>query len=82
MPEHLGNIRSENAGDVHYSEGAGGRWQSAASSGRLRRRRSAGLSLGTGAHVGRDTRIVPEVLLLDLKLRRLHGFEVLPHPRR
>lgn len=32
---------------------------------------------GTGAHAGRDTRIQPEVILLDLKLPKKDGFEVL-----
>jgi two-component system response regulator len=32
---------------------------------------------GTGAHAGRDTSIQPEVVLLDLKLPRLDGLEVL-----
>jgi len=33
--------------------------------------------LGNGAHAGRDTAILPEVVLLDLKLPKLDGFEVL-----
>jgi two-component system, response regulator len=33
--------------------------------------------LGTGAHDGRDTSLQPEVVLLDLKLPKLDGFEVL-----
>jgi two-component system response regulator len=33
--------------------------------------------LGTGAHAGRDTRDVPQVVLLDLKLPRLDGLDVL-----
>lgn len=32
---------------------------------------------GTGAHAGRDTQIQPEVILLDLKLPKVDGFEVL-----
>jgi two-component system response regulator len=32
---------------------------------------------GTGAHAGRDTRDTPQVVLLDLKLPRLDGLEVL-----
>jgi two-component system response regulator len=32
---------------------------------------------GTGAHAGRDTSITPEVVLLDLKLPKLDGLEVL-----
>jgi len=32
---------------------------------------------GTGAHAGRDTSITPEVILLDLKLPKLDGLEVL-----
>ncbi len=32
---------------------------------------------GTGAFAGRDTRIQPEVILLDLKLPKKDGFEVL-----
>ncbi len=32
---------------------------------------------GTGAYAGRDTRIQPEVVLLDLKLPKVDGFEVL-----
>jgi two-component system response regulator len=33
--------------------------------------------LGQGAHSGRDTRRLPEVLLLDLKLPKIDGLEVL-----
>jgi two-component system response regulator len=36
---------------------------------------------GTGAHAGRDTRIQPEIVLLDLKLPRLDGLEVLKRMR-
>ena len=32
---------------------------------------------GTGAHAGRDARATPQVVLLDLKLPRLDGLEVL-----
>ena len=32
---------------------------------------------GTGSHAGRDVRIQPEVILLDLKLPKLDGFQVL-----
>ena len=32
---------------------------------------------GTGAHAGRDVDDIPEVVLLDLKLPKLDGFEVL-----
>jgi two-component system response regulator len=32
---------------------------------------------GTGAHAGRDTRVTPHVVLLDLKLPKVSGFEVL-----
>lgn len=32
---------------------------------------------GTGAHAGRDTRAMPHVILLDLKLPKVSGFEVL-----
>lgn len=32
---------------------------------------------GTGAHAGRDARVMPQVVLLDLKLPRLDGLEVL-----
>ncbi|HEU5315480.1 MAG TPA: response regulator [Chloroflexota bacterium] len=32
---------------------------------------------GTGSHAGRDTRHMPQVILLDLKLPRLNGMEVL-----
>jgi two-component system, response regulator len=32
---------------------------------------------GTGAHTGRDVSALPEIVLLDLKLPKLDGFEVL-----
>jgi two-component system, response regulator len=32
---------------------------------------------GTGAHAGRDLHVQPQVVLLDLKLPKLDGFEVL-----
>ncbi|HEX4545872.1 MAG TPA: response regulator [Candidatus Acidoferrum sp.] len=32
---------------------------------------------GTGAHAGRDLQVMPEVVLLDLKLPKVDGFEVL-----
>lgn len=32
---------------------------------------------GTGRHAGRDTTLQPELILLDLKLPKLDGFEVL-----
>lgn len=32
---------------------------------------------GTGAHAGRDIRITPQVILLDIKLPRIDGLEVL-----
>ena len=32
---------------------------------------------GTGSHVGRDTSVMPSVILLDLKLPRIDGLEVL-----
>ena len=36
---------------------------------------------GTGTHAGRDTRVMPQVVLLDLKLPRLDGMEVLRRMR-
>ncbi|HWP34686.1 MAG TPA: response regulator [Thermodesulfobacteriota bacterium] len=36
---------------------------------------------GTGAHAGRDPRILPEVVLLDLKLPKVDGLEVLARIR-
>ncbi|MEE9200615.1 MAG: response regulator [Candidatus Brocadiales bacterium] len=33
--------------------------------------------LGTGAHEGRDTSVTPQVVLLDLKLPKIDGLEVL-----
>ena len=32
---------------------------------------------GTGAHAGRDLSVMPQVILLDLKLPKVDGFEVL-----
>jgi two-component system response regulator len=37
--------------------------------------------LGTGAHDGRDTRFLPQVVLLDLKLPKVDGLEVLRRVR-
>lgn len=37
--------------------------------------------LGTGAHAGRDTSVLPQVMLLDLKLPKLSGLEVLSRVR-
>ncbi len=36
---------------------------------------------GTGAHAGRDTRAMPQVVLLDLKLPKIDGLEVLRRVR-
>jgi len=36
---------------------------------------------GTGRHVGRDARLLPQVVLLDLRLPKLNGFEVLRQVR-
>jgi two-component system response regulator len=36
---------------------------------------------GTGSHAGRDTRIQPQVVLLDLNLPRIDGLEVLKRLR-
>lgn len=36
---------------------------------------------GTGAHTGRDTSILPQVILLDLKLPKIDGLEVLKRIR-
>jgi CheY-like chemotaxis protein len=36
---------------------------------------------GTGAYTGRDTKVQPQVVLLDLKLPRLSGLEVLKQLR-
>ena len=33
--------------------------------------------LGTGAHAGRDVRVTPQVVLLDIKLPKIDGLEVL-----
>ncbi len=35
----------------------------------------------TGIHAGRDTSVMPQVILLDLKLPRIDGFEVLQRLR-
>ena len=37
--------------------------------------------LGTGAHEGRDTEVMPQVVLLDLKLPRVDGLGVLQRMR-
>ena len=36
---------------------------------------------GTGAYAGRDTRVAPQVVLLDLKLPKIDGLEVLRRVR-
>ena len=36
---------------------------------------------GTGAHAGRDARHLPQVVLLDLKLPKIDGLEVLRRVR-
>ena len=36
---------------------------------------------GTGVHAGRDTRILPQLVLLDLNMPRLSGLEVLKQMR-
>jgi two-component system response regulator len=36
---------------------------------------------GTGAHAGRDTSVLPQVVLLDLKLPKVDGLEVLQRLR-
>ncbi len=35
------------------------------------------MMIGTGAHAGRDMSVMPQVILLDLKLPKIDGFEVL-----
>lgn len=37
--------------------------------------------LGTGAHAGRDTALMPQIILLDLKLPKLNGLDVLKRLR-
>src|SRR5271170_7723936 len=37
--------------------------------------------LGTGPHAGRDTRLLPAVILLDIKLPKIDGLEVLKRLR-
>jgi two-component system response regulator len=36
---------------------------------------------GSGAHAGRDLRVMPQIILLDLKLPKVDGFEVLNRMR-
>jgi two-component system response regulator len=36
---------------------------------------------GTGIHAGRDVKVMPQIILLDLKLPKIDGFEVLKHVR-
>jgi two-component system response regulator len=36
---------------------------------------------GLGAHAGRDLRVMPQIILLDLKLPKVDGFEVLNRVR-
>jgi two-component system response regulator len=36
---------------------------------------------GTGIHAGRDLRLMPQIILLDLKLPKVDGFEVLNRVR-
>ncbi len=37
---------------------------------------------GHGAHAGRDTEVMPQLILLDLKLPKMNGLEVLSNVRR
>ena len=37
---------------------------------------------GHGVHVGRDTEVMPRLILLDLKLPKINGLEVLTNLRR
>ncbi len=37
---------------------------------------------GSGAHAGRDTKILPQVILLDLKMPKMDGLEVLQRIRK
>jgi len=36
---------------------------------------------GTGTHAGRDLKVMPQIILLDLKLPKVDGFEVLKRVR-
>jgi len=40
-----------------------------------------GYLFGTGMYAGRDTQVMPQVILLDLKLPKVDGFEVLRQMR-